>query len=60
LLGDLVFPAKYPNGKSIKRKKLQDILSLLKFIPPVHHGFYQNLRCEAGAEENESDIECIF
>jgi hypothetical protein len=60
LLGDLVFGIKYPNGKAITWKKLQDILSLLKSIPPVHHDFYQNLRSETGAEENESDIECIF
>ena len=36
----------YENGLSIKEKKLQDLMSLLKYIPPVHHEFYKKLRSD--------------
>lgn len=38
------------NGREITKEKHDDLMSLLKFIPPKYHRFYQNLR---GAEEVE-------
>lgn len=53
-----VFEPKYPNGRPIKAAKFRDINSLLKFIPPVYHDFYLNLKsdnmCEGG-ENNGHD-----
>lgn len=36
---------KYDRPVRISPAKKKDLLDLLKFIPPVHHGFYQALSC---------------
>ncbi|KAF6198391.1 hypothetical protein GE061_008139 [Apolygus lucorum] len=37
-------PLLYPNGNIITESKKKDLMSLLKFIPPMHHDFYKELR----------------
>lgn len=34
----------FPNGRTIDYAKLKDLKSLLPYIPPIHHEFYNNLR----------------
>lgn len=34
----------YPNGLAISNEKCNDLMELLKFIPPIHQEFYKNLK----------------
>ena len=34
----------YPKGRKLKKAKIADLMSLLKYIPPVHHQFYYSLK----------------
>ena len=34
----------YPKGRKLKEAKIADLMSLLKYIPPVHHQFYYSLK----------------
>lgn len=40
----------YPGGRAIAKKKFDDLMQLLKFVPPEHHNFYNDLKCD-----NEED-----
>ncbi|KAG8275867.1 hypothetical protein J6590_076769 [Homalodisca vitripennis] len=53
---DLVYHTSRPINMAKK-----DMMDLLKFIPPVHHNYYKNLKTERGVLENEpgSDDDCI-
>ena len=45
-MGRISLPNLYDSPRMINEKKLDDLFSLLDFIPPVHHSFYQGLgRC---------------
>lgn len=46
----------YPNGNSITAAK-KDLIELLQFIPPVHHGFYTNLKTQNTTETVPGDYE---
>lgn len=34
----------YPNGKELTEEKLQHLIELSQYIPPIHHNFYNGLR----------------
>lgn len=40
----------------INRKKLDDVKSLLKYIPPIHHGYYNGLLSAPQVEDQEEDV----
>lgn len=41
----------YPDGKPITEEKKKDLMALLSFVPPIHHGFYKKLKTD-----NERDL----
>ena len=41
----------YPYDRKLSKEKIQDLQSLLKFVPLEHHQFYMNLQ---GEEEGTS------
>lgn len=48
----------YPRGRPITKEKKKDLLSLLKYIPPIHHNFYKNLKVdEAGPNPETEDTD---
>ena len=47
-MGKISLPRLYNSPGMTNEKKLDDLLSLLDFIPPVHHSFYQGLGGCAG------------
>jgi len=61
-MGRISLPRLYDGPRQINDKKLEDLLSLLDYIPPVFHSFYQELSgCdrddEAPEEVDPSDSE---
>lgn len=55
VISRICLPILYENGRSINSKKLDDILSLLQYIPPVFHQFYNNLKASDETEANEEN-----
>lgn len=50
----------YSTSRPISTAKKKDMMDLLKFIPPIHHNYYKNLKTDrAITEEVESDDDCI-
>lgn len=51
----------YPTTRPITMAKKKDMIDLLKYIPPIHHQFYKDLRTERGIDQAEpdSDDDCI-
>lgn len=53
-------PLLYPKGRSVTREKRRDMMDLLKFIPPVKHDYFKNLRTNRNDESlhtpDEEDI----
>jgi len=45
----------YPNGKGISKEKKKDLLSLLKYVPPVYHNFYKQLKVENDLQNTEEE-----
>lgn len=46
----------YPEGRKLSEAKLTDIKSLLQFVPPCHHDFYNKLQqSEVLGDDNEED-----
>lgn len=43
---------KYPDTLQIDIKKIIDLKKLMKYIPPVHHTYYNHLK---GFQENQTD-----
>ena len=41
----------YPNGNVITEAKKKDLLSLLQYVPPLHHDFYQNFKTSSNDVE---------
>lgn len=48
-------PVLYPDGRGLKKAKLNDIRSLLKYVPPIHHPFYDSLSATMDGQQNDSD-----
>ena len=48
-------PVLHSDGRGISRKKLDDLMSLLQFVPPVYHDFYKNLQATDVESEAEED-----
>lgn len=49
---DTVFKPLYPNGHGISKAKFNDVIHLLKYVPPVHHKFYEKLNHDDDMEED--------
>lgn len=52
----------YPNGRAIEKKKKQDLVELLPYIPPIYHSFYNDLKTSTQAidelgDEHLEDVE---
>jgi len=60
-LGSLVLPDLYPQGREIAGPKLRDLQTLLQFVPPIHHAFYNQFIVNDNADDGglieEQDIE---
>ena len=52
----------YPTSRPITMAKKKDMMDLLKYIPPVHHQYYKDLKTERGIPhaESDSDDDCII
>jgi hypothetical protein len=48
---------KYTEPLKIPKKKLDNVRSLLPYIPPVHHAFYKKLKCAEGGDEEDENQE---
>jgi len=48
-------PMLYPSGRQISQAKFKDIQDLLKYVPPVHHEFYNSIRHEQH-KSSESEV----
>ena len=55
VISHIDLPILYEGGRSINKKKLDDIMSLLQFVPPVYHDFYKTLRATDEVSEAEED-----
>lgn len=42
--GNVKLPILYPNGRPIDKKKFDDIMELLKYVPKEHHAFFKTLK----------------
>lgn len=50
----------HPRGRAITKEKKKDLLSLLKYIPPIYHDFYRKLRAtevEELVSEEEEEVD---
>ena len=54
-IGKVLLTPLYGSPRHVNVKKLEDLKSLLQFIPPVHHTFYNSLTSTAREEADESD-----
>lgn len=59
----------YPTRRQMTFKKKEDMLSLLPYIPPIHHGYFRNLpgnqttrqtQDDKATEENDTDDEFFY
>ena len=41
--GTLTLEDLYSGPRAINKKKAEDLVELLRFIPPIHHSFYSSL-----------------
>jgi hypothetical protein len=41
----------YPNGRTLTKEKLKDLMDLYQYIPPVHHPFYKELKGSDDVED---------
>lgn len=57
------FPAQIPllqpvkNKPKLKVNKLKDLMELLKFVPPIHHQFYEDLKSLASIQAIPDQVE---
>ena len=58
-LGKIKLPYLYARSRKFKKAKLDDLMELLSYVPPVHHDFFKQLvGTDVGeAEESESEAE---
>ena len=58
-IGRVLLSPLYSGFRPINVKKLQDLHSLMKFIPPIHHSFYDHLQStvedNSGSEDEEEE-----
>ena len=47
----------YHGPRSINKKKLDDLIQMLDFIPPVYHGFYQKLNQSIADSDEDDDLD---
>ena len=50
-------PLLYTAPQKLKQRKLDDLHSLLPYLPPVHHAFYKSLSGSVDQYSEESDTE---
>lgn len=52
----------YPTSRPISMAKKKDMIDLLKYIPPIHHQYFKELKTERGIDqvEPDSDDDCII
>ncbi|CAH0730418.1 unnamed protein product, partial [Brenthis ino] len=55
-LTDINLDVLYPNGRPIEKKKYEDLLQLLPYVPPIRHDFYRNLKTNNSAQDTEADF----
>ena len=59
-IGRVSLPPLYSQPRAVDGKKVSDLLELLNYIPPMHHGFYHQLtqrRNDSDAELEDSDVD---
>lgn len=49
----------YPETRAITKEKKKDMIDLLKYIPPVYHTFYKNLKT-VSSQKDYSEEDIIF
>lgn len=52
----VTLPVLYPDGRVISKAKWLDIISLMKYIPPQFHGFYESLKHDSADATNGVDV----
>lgn len=43
----------------INKKKLDDVKSLMQYIPPIYHGYYNGLQSSAEVDDQKEDVVVI-
>ena len=56
-LGRIALPLLWEEPRGVDHKKLSDIMSLLEFVPPIHHDFYKKLEVSGTGEEDKDSSE---
>ena len=46
-------PSKYPSGRAIKAEKKKDLNSLLHFVPPCHHPYFNDILADKSQKEED-------
>ncbi|GBO13109.1 hypothetical protein AVEN_233885-1 [Araneus ventricosus] len=60
-LKNVAQPLLYPTGRTVTREKRKDMMNLLKFIPPIKHDYYKNIRTNRNdGSSNTADEEDII
>ena len=49
----------YPKGRTLKKTKIAELMSLLKYIHPVHHQFYYSLKDAQMVGSKYSEVDWI-
>ena len=53
-------PLLHPNGCNISFAKHQDIMSLMKYVPPCLRAFYQGLKHDGSMKNADVDLDLSF
>ena len=51
----LPLPVLHGNGRAINKKKVEDLMSLIQFVPPIYHDFYKGLQADDIQSEAQED-----
>ena len=54
VISHIPLPPLHGSARAIKKTKLEDLMSLLQFVPPIYHDFSKSLQ---GADEVQSESE---
>ncbi|KAJ4444932.1 hypothetical protein ANN_06731 [Periplaneta americana] len=54
-LATIKLPVKHKTPRPIKASKLKDIKELLKYVPPIHHAFFNTLTSDADQEGHDHE-----
>ena len=49
-------PVLFPHGRSISKAKHRDLMSLMKYVPPIHQEFYNTLKVDGSTMENDVEV----